>query len=126
MRAERVEVGAGVGRTTEGLLWRHVGHRAHHHALDREARTVDGVREAEVAELGGAVVREPDVAWFHVAVNDAARVRVLERTTDVVRDAQRLVERQPPVIDAPQEIGDRASRDELAHDIDPPLSLPTS
>ena len=75
--AERVEVAAPVRCPTEGLLGRHVRDRPHHHALHRQARAAQREREPEIAELGGAVLSQPDVRGLEIAVDDAAGVRVL-------------------------------------------------
>ena len=53
--------------------------------------------EAEVAEQCAAVGRQPDVAGFHVAMDDVPLVGVLERVGDVGADAQCLREGQPVV-----------------------------
>ena len=90
-RAERVEVRARVGAAAERLLGRQVGDRADEHPLDRRARAAIG-GEAEVAEPRRAVVAEPDVGGLEVAVDDPARVRVLERPADVDRDRDRALD----------------------------------
>ena len=69
---EGVEVAARVGRAPHGLLRRHVGHRAHHHALLGDARAILGDGQAEVSERRAPVLTEPDVARLQVAVDDAA------------------------------------------------------
>ena len=55
-----------------------------------------GGRQAEVAEPGVAVVVEPDVGGLQVAVDDAARVRVLERAGDVGGDLDRALDLEAP------------------------------
>jgi hypothetical protein len=120
-RAERVEVAARLGRTAERLLRRHVRDRADDHALERQARAIAGDREAEVAELRRAVGHEPHVGRLDVAVDDAAGVRVLERATQLVGDAERLLERQPVWLRRVQQIVDRAAGHVLAHDVGPAL-----
>ena len=58
----------------------------------RQARLVERDGQAEVAELGGAVRGQPDVAGLEVAVDDAVRVGVLQRLADLIGDGQRLVD----------------------------------
>ena len=70
--AQGVEVAARIRLPSEGLLRRHVGDRAEHHAFHRQPRAIESDGEAEVAELGGAVLGEPDVAGLEIAVDDAA------------------------------------------------------
>ena len=86
--AERVEVAAGAGGLAERLLGRQVGHRADEGAA---AHSGPGLRrgQAEIAEPGAPVVVDPDVRRLQVAVDDAARVGVLERAGDVRRDLDR-------------------------------------
>ena len=116
-RAERVEVRAGVGGAAERLLGRQVGDRADEHPLDRSPRAAIGRGEAEVAEPGGSVVAEPDVGGLEVAVDDAARVRVLERPADVDRDRDRAVDLEAATVACLDHTGEVAAADVLAdHD----------
>jgi hypothetical protein len=87
------------------------------HPRQRQPRAVEGDGEAEVAELGRAASREPDVPGLHVAVHDAARVRVVERLADLVRDADRLRDRETVTRRLGQEPLDVAARHVLAHDV---------
>ncbi len=99
-RAEPVDVrpvvhGLGVLR----LLRRDVGERAEAVSLGRErlyARPVQVLRDPEVGELGRPVGVEQDVARLHVAVDDARLRRRREGHGDVVRDRERLGERERP------------------------------
>jgi len=93
--AQGVEVAAGVRWAAQGLLRRHVGHRAHHHPLLGEPGTVEGEGQAEVAEARRAVGREPDVAGLQVPVYHAARVGVLEGVAELGGDRERLVDIEP-------------------------------
>ena len=95
--AQRVEVGAGVRLAAQRLLGRHVGDGADHHAFHRQAAAFEGHGEAEVADLGGAVLGQPDVAGLEVAMDDAALVRVRQTLLDLLRDADRLLYRQAAV-----------------------------
>jgi hypothetical protein len=75
--AERVEVALRAGRLAQRLFRWQVSDRADQGpAADSGARL--GCRQAEVAESGVAVVVDPDVRGLQVAVDDPARVRVLE------------------------------------------------
>ena len=116
-RAERVEVAARLGRPAESLLGRHVRDRPHHHALDGETRAVARHGQPEVAELGGAVGGEPHVARLHVAMDDAAVVRVLEGAAHLVGDAERLLDGQTVAVGGLEEVVDRAAGHVLAHDV---------
>ena len=62
-------------------------------AID-EARLVDRHRQPEVAEFGGAVLGQPDVAGLEVAVDDAVLVGIGQRLADLVGDAQRVGQRR--------------------------------
>jgi hypothetical protein len=50
-------------------------------------------RETEVEQLG-AILRQHDVPWLQVAVNDAAVVRLVERIRDLDAGLKRLSERK--------------------------------
>src|SRR5581483_8704430 len=77
----------------------------------REARRVERSREAEVGEPHLAAPGDEDVRGLHVAVDDAARVRRLERGRDGGEDAHRLDDREAPVLG--EEVGERLPEDEL-------------
>ena len=49
---------------------------------------------SEVCELGGAVLRDEDVAWFDVAMYDAGGVRVPECARGGFQNLQRSSQRQ--------------------------------
>ena len=50
-------------------------------------------RQAEVEHLHGAVVAHLDVGGLQIAMDDALLVRGFERFCDLLRDRERLVER---------------------------------
>ena len=80
-------------------------------------------RQPEVAELRNAVFRHPDVARLHVAVHDAAQVRVCQRRRDVGCDGDRLPQRQrtAAVLEQQPQI---ATLYVFAHDVRPPAVVP--
>jgi len=106
---ERVEVGAPVHGAALGLLGRHVDRRPGEGrpAVGRRAGEARGERrpaggggrergpDPEVGELGLAAGIEEDVRRLQVAVDDAARVRELERLEDGLRDRVRVRELEP-------------------------------
>ncbi len=85
--AEREDVGAPIGRATVGLLRRKVRQRPLDHADGGRRDAVARLREAEVDELGDAVLRDEDVRGVHVAVHD------VHRATLVVLELVHIVER---------------------------------
>ena len=89
--SQGVEVAAGVGCAAQRLLRRHVGYGAQHHAGLGDPRPVYRHGQAEVAQLGGAVLGEPDVAGLQVAVDDATSVGVLQRLPDLVGNTDCVV-----------------------------------
>jgi hypothetical protein len=77
-----------------GLLGTHVGQRAECHSGGRqggEAFVSGGTGDAEISEQG-LTPRHEDVLGLDVAVNDAARVGVVERVADLAGDAGYLGE----------------------------------
>jgi hypothetical protein len=77
--------------------------------------------DAEVGDLHDAVRADQHVAWLHVAVDHAGRVRRGERGRGLPEDAQgqRHVEARP----AGQERRQRLPLDELHHQVGEPLPL---
>ena len=110
--AERPDVGALVHRLAARLLRAHVGGRAEDHPglrhrgrRDRrrlrdarrcDARRLHRLRQAEVQHLHRAVRSHLDVRRLQVAMDDALLVRRFERLGDLLRDGQRLVDRDRP------------------------------
>ena len=95
--AQREDVAARVERLTANLLGRHVARRALHHADAGAAAAAQRLGDAEVEQLGDALVGHHDVLLGDVAVNDdlppAARVgegvRVVQRQRRVARGGER-------------------------------------
>ena len=90
--AEGVEVCLRGDLLAERLLRGHVAVGADHHAVAGEAGLADGDGESEVADLGGAVRGEPDVAGLEVAVDDALSVSELQASGGGDGDVQGLLE----------------------------------
>ena len=87
---------ASIAALAHRLLGRHVLRRAERepglrHAL--AARLLHRERDAEVGDERVAAL-EQDVLGLDVAMDDAVRVRVLERVGDLARDAHRVVDRE--------------------------------
>ena len=62
-------------------------------AGSRGRLVVDGLGQAEVQHLDGAVGANLDVCWLEIAVNDPALVRRLQRVGDLTRDRQHVIQR---------------------------------
>ena len=90
---EAVDVGAFVGALAAHLLGRHVRRRTGRRARTRQARVVLRLREAEVEHDGAAVVGQHHVRRLQVAMEHAARVRVLDAERDLVHQ---LRHHEPP------------------------------
>ena len=68
---KRVEIRLGGYVAAQGLFRRHIGGCAHHHAFLCQPGAVCGYCKTEVADLGGAVFRKPDVAGLQIPMDDA-------------------------------------------------------
>ena len=121
--AERVEVAPRSGLLAERLLGRHVREGAHHRPFLREPWTIDCHREAEVAELGESLAREPDVTRLHVSVDDSVSVGTLKGLADLIDDAQRPAEAKPVIRAFFEQLREGAAGDVLADDVRLPLLL---
>ena len=102
--AEREDVAARVERLARGLLRRHVGDRADDHAgprvradharVSRRRRAgFEQLGQAEVGELGVAVLRDEDVVGLDVAVQDAGGVRGRQAVGDADEQVDDLAPR---------------------------------
>ena len=87
--AHREDVGPAIDRGAAHLLGAHVVDCAHHHAAAREVHPPE-FGDAEVHDLGGAVVEHPDVARLDVAVDDAPLVGEGESAADLDDDVELL------------------------------------
>ena len=84
---ERVQVGAAVHRLAFELLGCEVGGRAERAAVQQRAALVDeAAGEAEVCDVHVLAGVEQDVGRLHVAVDEAARVRRVQRARDLRAD----------------------------------------
>ena len=94
--SQGIEVTASIGLAASAhrKLRRHVGDGTHHHARLRDARAVDGNGEPEVTELRYTVASQPDVLRLKIAVDDPTAVGMLQRMTDLVGNAEGLIQRQ--------------------------------
>ena len=94
--AERIEVRAVGELEALHLLGRHVG-RAARDAFDARDVRVRHQRDAEVDDAHVAVVREHDVRRLDVAMDHAARMRVVQRLGAFVDDLDDVVDAQQVV-----------------------------
>ena len=97
--AERVDVARRPDLVTPDLLRGQVADRAEDEPFGRDPVGAEFVGDAEVAQRGAAVGRQPDVAGLHIAVDHAVRVRVGERDGDVAADPKRGRERRAAAIE---------------------------
>lgn len=95
---EGVQIAAGggiLGRAN--LLRRHVGRRAHRHALHRQAGrgtdlfAAELLRQSQVRQFGDAFIGDQHVGWFDVAVNDFRRMQVFKRLGDLQPVRKRIM-----------------------------------
>jgi hypothetical protein len=117
---ERVRVHRAGDALPARLLGGHVGERAHDVAGARERVAVGQAGDPEVGQLGDAApllgpVGADDVGRLDVAVDDPARVRVLERAAQRHPDPQRVAVRQLP---RAQQLGQGPAVHELGDQVD--------
>ncbi len=91
--AEGEEVAPPVDRVAGHLLGRHVVGRPEELPRRREVRLL-GLRDPEVCDLDLALGGDDDVRGLHVAVDDPAAVRVVERLGDLADDLGDALERE--------------------------------
>ena len=78
-----------------------------------DARRLDELRQPEVEHLHRAIGPDFDVRGFQIAMDDPLLVRRRQRLGDLLRDWQRLVERNRSARDAVSEV---FALDELHHE----------
>ena len=103
--AERPDVAPVIDCTTADVFGAHVSQGAEASRIVNRRQVVYG-GNAEIENLHGAVAEQHDVRRLDVAMNDAARVRGARTTRDLHSDRNRVLEWQPPPL--------QASRDRLA------------
>ena len=84
----RVDVGRGRDHLAARLLGAEVVDTAQRRAGHRQLRLAEGARDAEVGDLDPAAARQQHVRRLDVAVDDAARMRCVERLVDLLGDAR--------------------------------------
>ena len=87
---ERVPVACGGRGLAERLLGREVTGRAEDRAARRQRRHPRGARDSEVGDVHVVGAVEEQVAGLHVAMDDALRMRVVERATRLLEPPQRV------------------------------------
>ena len=114
---EAVLIAATVGALVERLLGAHVLRRADDESRAGDARRLRGARGERDAEVGDhrlALVDE-DVLRLDVAMDDVARVRVVERRRDLPRDGDGVVDREIAL--AVEPVAERLALEE-GHDVE--------
>jgi hypothetical protein len=131
--AEGPDVGARIDVLAASLFGRHVAGCADDHTRKRSAGDGSSRRrieiggpgrerfcQPEVEHLDGSAVCELDVRRFQVAVDDAALVGHGEGVGNLLRDADRLVNLERPVLEF---LLERLALDQLHHDAGRPVDL---
>ena len=114
--AEGVLVRAAIDGRTLRLLGRHVVRRADDHPGAREsARRLERLRDSEVRQHHAPVVVEHDVRRLHVAVHDAALVRMSQGARRFPEHALDVVHRQRLLLI--EHILERRALDVLHHEV---------
>jgi hypothetical protein len=95
--AERVEIALGIDVLAQGLLGRDVVGGAQHAAVRRQPLLGQRAGDAEVRDLGRALLVDEDVLGLDVAVDDAVVVGGAQRAGDLDGVGHRLADGQAPV-----------------------------
>jgi hypothetical protein len=119
--AEGVDVGLAVDVVAQRLLGRHVVRGAEHAPVGGQPLLVERAGDAEVGDLGRALLVDQDVLRLDVAVDDVARVREAERSRDLDRVGDRLPDRQ--FAEAADAVLERLALDVLEDDERAPVLL---
>jgi hypothetical protein len=94
---ERIDIGCGSNRFALRLLGRHVRGRTHQGAGVREGVRAGHTGDAEVGDLGAALLVEHDVRRLQITVDQAPVMRVREPRCDLAGDSVALcVVQRPP------------------------------
>ena len=119
--AEAVDVGLAVDVVAERLLGGDVVGGAEDAALGGQALLVERAGDAEVGDLGGALLVDQDVLGLDVAVDDVAGVGGAEGAGDLDRVGDRLVDGQ--AAHAADAVLQRLALDVLEDDVRPAVLL---
>ena len=120
--AERIDVAALVGALAAGLLRRDVVRRPHEGARVGDVRlgglAGEELHQAEVEHLHEVVIvaleQQHDVRGFQIAMDDTERVRLAQRSADLLRDVDHPLLRERPV--RLHDLGEGAAVQELHRD----------
>ncbi len=91
--AQRIDIGVTGQIQALHLLGRHIARRTGN-TLDARDLGIGHQRDAKIDDAHVVVLREHDVRWLDVAVDHAARVRVVQRLGAFVHDADHVIEPQ--------------------------------
>src|ERR1019366_7755105 len=96
------------------LFRRHVGRSSKHLSRQGEVREVQ-LGDAEVGDLGVAVIVNQNIAGLNVAMNYALGMGVVERLGDLFHQLQRRLQRE--FLFARENLVQRLARNVLQHDV---------
>ena len=96
------------------LLGGHVGRCAHQAGAAQLGAGLGQLGDAEVGDIGIGVGVEQDIGWLEVAVDDAQRMRPVERRGDAAENLDRLGQAEPATVDA---VGQRAAGHQAHHQV---------
>ena len=122
-QGQGVDVRLGAGRLTLSLLWRHVGEGADDVAWGGQSGGLREARDTEIHQLGAELPlgRDDDVLRLDVAVNDAARMGMVERLAEVRADLTYLAVAEGALATEP---GQRPALDQLGDEQGVAVLLP--
>ncbi len=128
--AEREHIAAMIDPVAARLLGRHVGHRAEDDAAigvkvgqrlgGRVADRLNQLRDAEVDDLGVALVGEHDVGGLQIAVHDLLLVRSRQARRHLRRDLEHAAHQHPL---AGQRVAHLLAANQLHRDVGAPVDL---
>jgi hypothetical protein len=114
---QRIEIAALVAFLSPALFGRHIERRAYCGARAGKARAALHPSNTEIHDLDPAVIRDHQIGWFDVAVNDAHLMRISKTVRGLRNDGKTFLNADQ-FSSLPENIVQRPAAHEFHHHID--------